>query len=67
MSAPAGFTATFLDRDGETERKIKVDPERRAAEMAALSKSQEPEDEEPTKRLSIDLEHLQFGKDYEIK
>ena len=61
------LTATFLDRDGETERKIKVNPERRAAEMAALSKSQEPEDEEPTKRLSIDLEHLQFGKDYEIK
>ena len=29
----------------------------RAAEMA----------DEPTKRLSIDLEHLQFGKDYEIK
>ena len=27
----------------------------------------EPEDDEPTKRLSIDLEHLQFGKDYEIR
>ncbi|WP_297722190.1 DivIVA domain-containing protein [Intestinimonas sp.] len=34
----------------------------RAAEMA-----EEAEDDEPTKRLSIDLEHLQFGKDYEIK
>ncbi len=34
----------------------------RAAEMA-----DEAEDDEPTKRLSIDLEHLQFGKDYEIK
>ena len=59
------LTATFLDRDGETERKIKVNPERRAAEMAEAAK--EPEDDEPTKRLSIDLEHLQFGKDYEIK
>ena len=34
----------------------------RATEMA-----DEAEDDEPTKRLSIDLEHLQFGKDYEIK
>lgn len=61
------LTATFMDRDGETERKIKVNPERRAAEMAEAAKAREPEDEEPTKRLSIDLEHLQFGKDYEIK
>ena len=58
------LTATFVDRDGETERKIKVNPERRAAEMA---EAKEPVDDEPTKRLSIDLEHLQFGKDYEIK
>ena len=58
------LTATFVDRDGETERKIKVNPERRAAEMA---EAKEPMDDEPTKRLSIDLEHLQFGKDYEIK
>ena len=61
------LTATFVDRDGETERKIKVNPERRAAEMAEAVKAKEPEDDEPTKRLSIDLEHLQFGKDYEIK
>ena len=61
------LTATFLDRDGETERKIKVNPERRAAEMAEAAKEPEPQDDEPTKRLSIDLEHLQFGKDYEIK
>ena len=40
----------------------KVNPERRAAEAAL-----DEEDDEPTKRLSIDLEHLQFGKDYEIK
>ena len=57
----------ILDRDGETERKIKVNPERRAAEMAEAAKEPEPQDDEPTKRLSIDLEHLQFGKDYEIK
>ena len=38
-----------------------------AAEMAEAVKAKEPEDDEPTKRLSIDLEHLQFGKDYEIK
>ena len=56
------LTATFLDRDGQTERKVKVNPERRAAEAAL-----DEEDDEPTKRLSIDLEHLQFGKDYEIK
>ena len=56
-----------MDRDGETERKIKVNPERRAAEMAEAAKEPEPQDDEPTKRLSIDLEHLQFGKDYEIK
>lgn len=61
------LTATFVDRDGETERKIKVNPERRAAEMAEAAKEPEPQDDEPTKRLSIDLEHLQFGKDYEIK
>ena len=63
----ADLTATFMDRDGETERKIKVNPERRAAEMAEAAKAKEPVDDEPTKRLSIDLEHLQFGKDYEIK
>ena len=61
------LTATFADHDGEPERKVKVAPERRAAEMAQPVKATEPEDEEPTKRLSIDLEHLQFGKDYEIK
>ena len=57
------LTATFLDRDGETERKMKVNPERRAADRAEGA----PSAEEPTKRLNIDLEHLQFGKDYEIK
>ena len=31
------LTATFLDRDGETERKMKVNPERRAADRAAVS------------------------------
>ena len=61
------LTATFVDHDGEPERKVKVTPERLAAEMAQPVKATEPEDEEPTKRLSIDLEHLQFGKDYEIK
>ena len=72
------ITATFLSEDGKTERKIKVDPERRAAEMAASAPQPDPqpkeelppeeeEDDEPTKRLTIDLEHLQFGKDYEIK
>lgn len=44
-----------------------MNPERRAAEMAEAAKEPEPQDDEPTKRLSIDLEHLQFGKDYEIK
>ena len=57
------LTATFLDRDGETERKMKVNPERRAADRAEGA----PSAEEPTKRLNIDLEHLQFGQDYEIK
>ena len=57
------LTATFLDRDGETERKMKVNPERRAVDRAEGA----PSAEEPTKRLNIDLEHLQFGKDYEIK
>ena len=57
------LTATFLDRDGETEWKMKVNPERRAADRAEGA----PSAEEPTKRLNIDLEHLQFGKDYEIK
>ena len=35
------------------------------AQLAAEQATQA--DEEPTKRLSIDLEHLQFGKDYQIK
>ena len=35
------------------------------AELAAETATEA--DEEPTKRLNIDLEHLQFGKDYQIK
>lgn len=68
------ITATFLAEDGETERHIRVNPERRAAEMVPPVQEEPPqepevpeEDDEPTKRLNIDLEHLQFGKDYEIK
>ena len=38
-----------------------------AAAAEPLKSRTVPEDEEPTKRLSIDLEHLQFGKDYQIK
>ena len=52
----------YSDLTATLQPERKVNPERRAAEMA-----QDEEDDEPTKRLSIDLEHLQFGKDYEIK
>ena len=57
------LTASLLNREeGKTE------PEHPAAAAAEPPKSRTvPEDEEPTKRLSIDLEHLQFGKDYQIK
>ena len=56
------LTASLLNRKEETE------PEHPAAAAAEPPKSRTvPEDEEPTKRLSIDLEHLQFGKDYQIK
>lgn len=67
-------------KDLETEKiSVKVTEEKPGglySDLTAILAEQErrsvdlvPEEpvEEPTKRLTIDLEHLQFGKDYEIK
>lgn len=57
------LTATFLDVDGETERKLKVNPERRTADRKPLA---EEDGEAAPSRISMELEELQFGKDFEL-